>query len=114
MKNDLISRQEAIDAIDRERKEKHLFNTAEDGLLEARRVINTLSSVGTERKTAEWIYGENSSGQDGWFCSECNFFEPWYYEFYGLGNIDFIRDYHTCPGCDAKMITYTGMGGKHE
>ena len=43
--DDLISRRAAIDAVDRERKEKHLFNTAEDGLLEARRVINTLPSA---------------------------------------------------------------------
>ena len=42
---DFINRQDAIDAIDRERKKKHLFNTAEDGLLEARRVINTLPSA---------------------------------------------------------------------
>ena len=46
--DDLISRQDAIDAIDRERKKKHLFNTAEDGLLEARGVINTLPSVQPE------------------------------------------------------------------
>ena len=49
MKNDLISRQAAIDAVDRERKKKHLFNTAEDGLLEARRVINTLPSAQPEK-----------------------------------------------------------------
>ena len=46
--NDLISRQAAIDAIDRERKNKHLFNTAEDGLLEARGIINTLPSAEPE------------------------------------------------------------------
>lgn len=48
MRDDLISRQAAIDAIDRERKNKHLFNTAEDGLLEARGVINTLPSAEPE------------------------------------------------------------------
>ena len=52
---DCISRQEAIDAIDRERKKKHLFNTAEDGLLEARGVINTLPSAQLERKKGHWI-----------------------------------------------------------
>lgn len=60
-----------------------------------------------ERKTAEWVYGEND-GQDGWYCSECHFFIPWYYDWYGLDNIDFIKDFHTCPHCDAKMVTYTG------
>ena len=58
-------------------------------------------------KKAEWIYGEDD-GQDGWYCSECRFFIPWYYSYYGLDNIDFIKDYHTCPHCNSKMVTYTG------
>lgn len=41
-------RKDLIDAIDRERKNKHLFNTAEDGLLEARRIVNTLPFTGSE------------------------------------------------------------------
>ena len=61
-----------------------------------------------ERKKGKWLYGEDDSGQDGWFCSECGFFIPWYYSYCGLNNIDFIRDFHTCPSCDAKMLTYTG------
>lgn len=64
------------------------------------------SKVQTKRKEGEWIYGEDSSGQDGWFCSECRFFVPWYYVY--NKNIDFIRAYKTCPCCDAKMISYTG------
>ena len=63
------------------------------------------------RKTAEWVYGEKD-GADGWYCSECGFHIPWYYEYYGLKNIDFIRDFHTCPHCDAKMTKYTGMKGE--
>ena len=63
------------------------------------------------RKTAEWIYGENG-GQDGWYCSKCGLFIPWDYEYYGLDNIDFIADFHTCPKCDRKMLKYTGMRGK--
>ena len=54
-----------------------------------------------------WVYGENE-GQDGWYCSECHFFIPWYYDWYGLDNIDFIKDFHACPHCSAKMVTYTG------
>ena len=60
------------------------------------------------RKTAEWVYGEKD-GADGWYCSKCGFHIPWYYDYYGLNNINFIRDYHTCPHCDAKMTKYTGM-----
>ena len=55
---DTISRQAAIDAVDRERKKKHLFNTAEDGLLEARGVINTLPSAQPEPSIPlSWIEG---------------------------------------------------------
>ena len=59
------------------------------------------------RKKGKWIYGEKS-GQDGWYCSECGGFIPWYYDFYGLDNIDFIEDFKTCPFCDSKMVSYTG------
>ena len=71
------------------------------------------ASAQTGRKTAEWIYGENG-GQDGWYCSRCGLFIPWDYEYYGLDNIDFIADFHTCPKCDRKMLKYTGMRGEQE
>lgn len=60
-----------------------------------------------ERTQGEWIYGEDECGQDGWFCSNCGFFVPWYYQFYE-NDIDFIRDYKVCPHCETEMITYTG------
>lgn len=66
-----------------------------------------LQEVEPERKKVKWIYGEKS-GQDGWYCSECGGFIPWYYDFYGLDNIDFIEDFKTCPFCDSKMVSYTG------
>ena len=64
-------------------------------------------TIEPERKKRKWIYGEKS-GQDGWYCSECGGFIPWYYDFYGLDNIDFIEDFKTCPFCDSKMVSYTG------
>jgi hypothetical protein len=60
-----------------------------------------------ERPQGEWIYGEDDCGQDGWFCSECGFFVPWYYQYYEK-DIDFIREYKACPHCLAEMVTYTG------
>lgn len=75
--------------------------------------IDLLPSVQPERKRGEWIYGEND-GQDGWYCSECGLFIPWYYDYYGLDNIDFIADFNTCPKCDTKMLKYTGMRGDSE
>lgn len=59
------------------------------------------------RPSGEWIYGEDDSGQDGWFCSECKFFVPWYYQYYEK-DVDFIWDYKVCPHCLAGMVTYTG------
>lgn len=60
-----------------------------------------------ETQQGEWVYGEDDSGQDGWFCSKCGFFVPWYYQYYEK-DVDFIRDYKVCPHCVSKMITYTG------
>lgn len=57
-------------------------------------------------ETAEWLYGEDASGQDGYLCSKCGFFEPWYYDY--VDGIDYIKDYNFCPGCRRKMTTYTG------
>ena len=83
---------------------------------EYQRIIDrfmAFASAEPERKTAEWIYGENG-GQDGWYCSKCGLFIPWDYEYYGLDNIDFIADFHTCPKCDRKMLKYTGMRGEED
>lgn len=60
-----------------------------------------------ERPHGEWVYGEDECGQDGWFCSECGFFVPWYYQYYE-NDVDFIREYKACPHCLAEMVTYTG------
>lgn len=54
----------------------------------------------------KWIYGEDETGVDGWHCSECSFFEPWFYDF--DNDIDFIKRYEHCPKCGRKMTSYTG------
>lgn len=74
-------------------------------------VVSNKKTAQPVRQTAEWIYGEKD-GADGWYCSKCGFHVPWYYDYYGLKNINFIRDFHTCPHCDAKMVKYTGMDGE--
>ena len=53
-----------------------------------------------EQEPREWIYCEDDSGQDGYRCSGCGFFEPWYYNY---TNHDFIKKYQFCPSCGAKM-----------
>lgn len=55
---------------------------------------------------AEWVYGEDETGVDGWHCSKCNFFEPWFYDF--DDDIDFIKRYEHCPKCGRRMTSYTG------
>ena len=59
-----------------------------------------------KEQKAEWIYGEDETGVDGWHCSYCGFFEPWFYEF--TDDIDFIRFYSFCPNCGRRMTSYTG------
>ena len=69
--------------------------------------INTAIDLLKEQESeAKWIYGEDKTGVDGWHCSECDFFEPWFYEF--TDDIDFIRFYGHCPKCGRRMTSYTG------
>ena len=67
---------------------------------------DALALLKEQKAEAKWIYGEDETGVDGWHCSECDFFEPWFYEF--TDDIDFIRFYGFCPKCGAKMASYTG------
>ena len=65
-----------------------------------------------QESEAKWIYGEDKTGVDGWHCSECGFFEPWFYEF--TDDVDFIRFYAHCPRCGRKMTSYTGNPTQNE
>lgn len=68
--------------------------------------IGGVSIFVPERKKGKWIYGEHDTAMcDGYRCDKCGFFVPWDYRF---TFIDFINDYHFCPGCGAKM------GGEQE
>ena len=53
-------------------------------------------------KHGRWIYGENDDGQDGIFCSECEHFVPWFYEYYDKSD-DLINDNPRCPNCGCKQ-----------
>lgn len=64
-----------------------------------------------KEQKAEWIYGEDETGVDGWHCSECNFFEPWFYDF--DNDVDFIKRYEHCPKCGRRMTSYTGKQESH-
>lgn len=67
---------------------------------------DTIALLKEQGAEAKWIYGEDKTGVDGWYCSECNFFEPWFYEY--TADIDFIRFYGHCPSCGRKMTSYIG------
>lgn len=70
------------------------------------RVLHDDALALLKEQEAEWVYGEDETGVDGWRCSECNFFEPWFYEF--DDDIDFIKRYEHCPKCGRRMASYTG------
>ena len=75
------------------------------------RILNDCIALLKEKEAeGKWIYGEDETGVDGWHCSECGFFEPWFYEF--TDDIDFIRFYGFCPSCGRKMTSYTGKSVK--
>jgi len=90
--SDLIERQAAIDAVDRERKKKHLFNTAEDGLLKARGIINTLPSA---QRKGKWVYGDDMFEYA--ICTSCQWDsgEAWEYA---------LKNFKFCPNCGARMV----------
>ena len=74
--SDLINRADAIKLLDRERKESHPFDSFLDGILTARRLINTMPSAQPERKKGHWISKPSKKEQGErdfiwWKCSEC-------------------------------------------
>lgn len=121
--DDQISRRDAVDTVEwgityaraintSTGETKELFRVSNYALKEAAERIKKLPPAQPQR-TGQWIYGEDD-GQDGWYCSECEGFVPWDYEYYGLDGIDFIEDYKACPFCDAKMISHTGARMERE
>ena len=96
---ELISRQKAIDAVDKRFDGIPMEQTQE--ILMLRRDLRTLPSVQPERKRGKWIYGEHDVAMcDGYRCDKCGFFVPWDYQH---KSIDFIKDYNYCPSCGADM-----------
>lgn len=98
--DDVISRQEVIDALD-----KHLQKTdvpvSYPGIISAlTEWLNELPSAQAERKKGKWIYGESEAGNDGYYCSKCGNFVPWKYDEY---DIDFIKEFLFCNKCGADM-----------
>lgn len=62
--------------------------------------LETLNADTEPVRHGKWLYGENESGHDGYYCSQCGKHIRW---IYGEENIDFIRSYNYCPNCGAKM-----------
>ena len=59
-----------------------------------------MSIIPSAERKGEWIYCEDDEGQDGYRCSECGFFVPWYYDY---EDSNYILDYKACPHCLARM-----------
>ena len=96
--DDLISRQAAIDALDKRFDSIPMEQTTEILLL--RKDLRNLPSAQPQRMRGKWTYGEDEYGIDGYHCDKCGFFVPWDYTH---KFIDFIKDYHFCPNCGADM-----------
>ena len=94
----LIYRRAAIDAIDKERKENHLFNTAEDGLLYARGIVNTLPPVdAVPVRRGKWKAVTEDGEEYKRICSYCGKEAP----FDETERVYLI--YPHCPWCGARM-----------
>lgn len=94
MKDDTISRQAAIDAIENEQKKIMRSDWAIDqakfsAMSEIRALIADLPSVSTE-KTGRWE--KHSYFKDAYICSACN-----------TGGNMVYKDFKYCPNCGAKM-----------
>ena len=102
MLNDLISRQDAIDALkNRWKKTRHYEGIGDDIAEECELYLKQVPPAQSERPKGEWIYGEHDIAMcDGYWCDQCGFFVPWDYKH---KFIDFIKDYHWCPSCGADM-----------
>lgn len=97
MSEDLIKRSDAIKAIE---ELPNAYNGWSDAYDKAY-IIGTLEEVPSiDRPQGEWIYCEDDDGQDGYRCSECGFFVPWYYDY---EDSNYILDYKACPHCLARM-----------
>lgn len=95
---DCISRQAAIDALDKRFDSIPMEQTTEILLL--RKDLRNLPSAQPQRMRGKWTYGEDEYGIDGYHCDKCGFFVPWDYTH---KFINFIKDYHFCPNCGARM-----------
>lgn len=104
--DDLISRQEAIDALfelyeyQRDIDPTQAADLVRQGIYLAEKKIEQLPSAQTEWKKGNWVYGEDEYGIDGYHCDKCGFFVPWDY---AHKFISYIEDYNFCPSCGADM-----------
>ena len=95
--NDLIKRMDVVKEFGRVFGDLGLTLFGVGGNDLAQVIANAIPSA--ERK-GEWIYCEDDEGQDGYRCSECGFFVPWYYDY---EDSNYILDYKACPHCLARM-----------
>ena len=98
MIGDCISRQAAIDALDKRFASIPVEQTTE--ILQLRKDLRELPSAQPEWKKGKWLYAEDEYGIDGYHRNQCGFFVPWDYihKF-----INYIEDYNFCPNCGADM-----------
>lgn len=102
-RDDLISRQAAIEELDKIFDSIPIEQTIE--ILKLRRTLRELPSAQPKeqkRIRGKWIYCEDSIADcvDGYRCDCCGFFVPWDYTHKSTA---YINDYNFCPNCGAEM-----------
>ena len=75
--------------------ESNHFQTAEQ-------IIAKGVPIEREPKTGHWIYGEDWTGRDGWYCNKCRRFEFWDYSL-DMKSAE-LNLPNVCPKCGSKMV----------
>ena len=68
--DDLISRQAAIEAFEKELSAKYNRRELAIGFVGIKSILNNLPSVQPERPKGEWVHSNEDDG-DYWECSQC-------------------------------------------
>lgn len=97
--NDCISRQEAIDALEKAISENPYYDSNDRinglGVYDVRVVINDLPSAQPERKKGRWINAECKDGTTAHKCSECR-------KLVGY-SVSSLTWFNFCPWCGTDM-----------
>lgn len=118
--SDTISRQDAIDALEREKTystvykdgytQTDYFKQYNMGLTDGIKALNKLPSIQPERKSGKWVWNEDGVdwGLGAWCCSECGRKpETWWESDESNNPLNFAGS-RFCGNCGADMRSNYG------